>query len=115
MKFINSRIHGIIDYLVVVFLVLSPTLFGLPKLAASIAYILAGIHLLLTILTDFKFGLIKLIPFKIHGTIELIVSFVLLGLAFYLGAEEGVLARNFYVGFALAVFLTRMFTDYKSA
>lgn len=115
MKVINSRIHGIIDYLVVVFLVLSPTLFGLPELAASFAYILSGVHLLLTILTSFELGIIKLIDFKLHGVIELIVSFALIGLAFYLGVEEGILARNFYLGFAVAVFLTWILTDYKSA
>ncbi|CAL68379.1 hypothetical protein [Christiangramia forsetii] len=115
MKVINSRFHGIIDYLVVVFLVLSPTIFGLPELAATFAYILAGVHLLLTVLTSFEFGVIKLISFKLHGVIELIVSFALVGLAFYLGAEEGGLARNFYIGFAVAVFLTWLLTNYRSA
>ncbi|WP_231896352.1 hypothetical protein [Gramella sp. MAR_2010_147] len=80
-----------------------------------VAYLLAGVHLLLTIFTSFEFGVIKLIPFKLHGVIELIVSFALVGLAFYLGVEEGVLARNFYLGFAIAVFLTWLFTNYRSA
>ncbi len=115
MKFINSRVHGIIDYLVVIFLWAAPTLFNLPETAALFSYILGGIHLTLTVLTQFVFGIFKVIPLKIHGLTELIVSFVLVGVALYLGSIEGELARNFYLGFAAAVFLTWVFTDYRGA
>jgi hypothetical protein len=110
---ISSKIHGIIDYIVVLFLVASPSLFGLPEFTACCTYILAGIHLTLTVLTDFEVGLFKVIPFKIHGMIELIVSLTLVGFAFYLGGREGDLARNFYLGFGIAVFLTWLISDYK--
>lgn len=110
---INSKIHGIIDYVVVLFLWLSPSLFHLPPTTALFTYILGGIHLSLTVLTDFEAGLLKVIPLKIHGWIELIVSLVLFGAAFYLGALEGDVARNFYLAFAAAVFVTWLATDYK--
>jgi len=103
---LNSKIHGFIDYLVVIFLLAAPTLFQLPELTSMFTYVLAGIHLILTIATDFELGVVKIIPFKIHGMIELVVSIVLIGVAFYLGDREGMLARNFYFGFALAVFIT---------
>lgn len=111
---INSKLHGIVDYLVVVFLWLSPTLFSLPEMTGLFTYILGGVHLSLTLLTRFELGLIKVIPLKIHGLIELIVSIALIGVAFYLGSEEGELARNYYIAFAAAVFLTWLITDYKS-
>lgn len=112
---LNSKIHGAIDYLVVVFLFLSPTLFGLPEVTTLFTYALGVIHLILTVTTKFEFGLVKLIPFKIHGIIELIVSLALVGVAFYLGSLEGDLARNFYLGFAVAVFATWLLTDYESS
>ena len=112
---LNSRTHGAIDYLVVVFLLLSPTLFGLNDITATVTYVVAAIHLLLTITTKFEFGLVKIIPFKIHGVIELIVSIVLIGVAFYLGNLEGELSRNFYLSFGIAVFITWLITDYKIA
>lgn len=111
---LNSKIHGIVDYLVVLFLWSAPTLFGLPETTALFTYVLGGIHLTLTILTDFEFGIVKVIPLKLHGWIELIVSIALIGGAFYLGSLEGNLARNFYLGFALAVFLTWLVTDYQT-
>ena len=111
---INSKIHGIIDYGVVFFLWASPTLFNLPEFTAWFTYILGAVHLVLTICTKFEVGIIKLIPMKIHGMIELVVSISLIGVAFYLGGQDGVVARNFYLGFAAAVFLTWLVTDYKS-
>ena len=113
MKIINSKIHGIIDYLVVIFLWVSPTLFELPETTALFTYVLGAIHLTLTVLTNFKFGLFKVIPLKIHGLIELIVSIALVAVAFYLGNQEGDISRNFYLGFAVAVFLTWLLSDYS--
>jgi hypothetical protein len=112
---LNSKLHGIIDYVFVLFLLLSPTLFGLPKTTAMCTYVLGLIHLLVTITTDFELGPIKIIPLRIHGIIELLVSIILFIVAFYLGSLEGSLARNFYFGAATAVFLTWLVTDYKKS
>jgi len=111
---LNSKIHGIIDYLVVVCLIAAPTLFQLPSVTSLMTYTIAGIHLVLTATTNFEMGVIKIIPLKIHGIIELIVSVALVGIAFILGNIEGALARNFYLGFAIAVFITWVITEYKS-
>jgi len=111
---INAKIHGIIDYLVVVFLLAAPSLFNLPDITSTFTYVLAGVHLALTVLTAYGPGLINVIPLKVHGWIELIVAVALVGIAFYLGSLEDNLARNFYLCFAAAVFLTWLITDYKN-
>lgn len=112
---LNSRMHGAVDYGVVMFLLLSPTLFVLPTITATFTYVLGVIHLLLTITTKFELGILKIIPFKIHGIIELIVSLALVGVAFYLGNIDGDLSKYFYLSFAIAVFVTWLITDYKTA
>ena len=111
---INSRIHGAIDYGVVMFLLISPIYFGLADITSKFTYALGIIHLLLTISTKFVLGVFKIIPFKIHGLIELIVSLALIGVAYYLGNLEGDLSRYFYIAFAVAVFITWVMTDYKN-
>lgn len=111
---LNSKTHGMIDYGVVLFLWLSPTLFSMPSMTAKFTYLLGGIHLALTLLTNFELGVIKVIPFKIHGLIELIVSIALVGVSFYLGGIEGNIPQYFYLGFAAAVFATWAITDYKT-
>ncbi len=110
---INSKIHGIIDYLIVLVLLILPSLLNLPEITAIFTYTLGGIHLLLTLLTNFEVGLLKVIPFKIHGWIELIVSIALIAVAFYLGTIEGEFSRNLYFILAAIVFFIWLITDYQ--
>lgn len=112
MKVLNSKLHGIIDYIVVAFLWLSPTLFNMPSTTSMFTYAIGGIHLLLTSFTAFKYGIFKIVPLSIHGTIELIVSIALIPLAFYLGGIDGAASKLFYLLFAAAVFATWLVSDY---
>jgi len=111
MKFISPKIHGIIDYLVVVFLLASPTIFGFTGLLATFTYALGGVHLLLTILTAYSAGLIKVIPLALHGLIEFVVGVVLIVLAYTLFKDD-VAGKLFYIVFGTVVLLTWLVTDY---
>lgn len=114
MKILNSKIHGIVDYLFVLFLFASPTIFGLEERAELLTYLLGAVHLSVTVLTNFEYGVVRIILFKHHGWIELIVSFALVGVAIYLGKVENEVSKNFYFALAILVFLTWLITDYKS-
>lgn len=74
---ITSKIHGVLDYVTVLIFALSPSLFALSETGATIAYTLAVVHLLMTILTAFSMGVIKVIPFQFHGYVELVVGLTL--------------------------------------
>jgi hypothetical protein len=113
MKIISPKIHGAIDYAVVAFLWLSPSLFGLSSNASKLTYGLGVVHLTLTILTDFPLGVIKIVPMKFHGIIELVVSVVLVTLPLLVGFRGVDMA--FYISFGAAVFVTWLLTDYKRA
>jgi len=109
---LNAKVHGILDYVVVAFLLASPGLFNLPHTTALFTYALAGVHLLLTVVTDFPYGLVKLVPLRIHGVVELVVSIALVGVAFVLKGVDGAVAQIYYLAFAAAVFVTWLVTDY---
>ncbi len=111
---INSSMHSAIDYGVVLFLFASPTVFLLPPLTCALIYSLGILHLLLTLFTDFQGGAMRIIPFCIHGWIELTVSLVLVGIGFYLGKLEGDLAKFYCFSLAIAVFVVWAITDYKT-
>lgn len=113
MKIITPFVHGVIDYGVVLFLLLSPSLFNITGLPGILIYALSAIHLFLSITTGFKLSIFKLIPFKIHGIIELLVSIVLVVMPWIFGFAEVTAARNFYIIFGVVVFLTWLLTDYK--
>ncbi|HEY9048171.1 MAG TPA: hypothetical protein VIN08_19830 [Ohtaekwangia sp.] len=110
---LTTKLHGLLDYIVVIFLLASPTLFDLPPSTSLFTYILGFVHLALTITTDFPPGLIKLIPAKVHGIVELAVSIALVGVAFILEMIDGQVAKYFYLPFAAAVFFIWLITDYK--
>ncbi len=115
MKILSPKIHGYLDYLVVVWFLAAPTLFGLTDVAANISYALAIIHLGLTVLTAFPLGVIKVIPLQFHGAIEFIVSFALIALPWVLGFASVASARNFYIASGIAIFIVWLITRYQSA
>jgi hypothetical protein len=113
MKFISPTAHGVIDYLVVVFLLAAPSMFGFTGIISYVTYAIAGVHFLLTILTNFPLGLIKIIPVNVHATIEALAGIICLVLAntlFKGNFEESTL---FYDIFGTVVLLTWLVTDYN--
>ncbi len=112
MKVLMPRTHGILDYVTVVAFLSAPALFGLSGLPATISYLLAAVHLVLTLVTAFPFGLVKLVPFKLHGVVELVVSVVLVLLPWLLGFASTPAARNFYIGAGIVIFIVWLVTDY---
>ena len=113
MKVVSPRIHGYFDFLTVVIFLLAPTLLELSELPAMLAYALAGVHLIVTLASDFPFGVIKFIPFTIHGWIERLVGPSLIALPFIFGFADEEAARNFYVAMGLIVIVLGLLTDYK--
>lgn len=109
---INSRVHGIIDYLMVIFLWLSPSIFSLPGKTTVFIYGLGMVHLVLSMLTHYEYGLVRFILLRIHGYTELIISLLLVPIAFYLGNIEGEFTRNFLLIFAVSVFVFWILSDY---
>jgi hypothetical protein len=73
--------------------------------------VLAAVHLLLTLITAFPLGAAKLVPFNLHGAVELVVSIALALLGvFYFGLEgvNGV----FYLAAGIVIFLVWLLTAY---
>lgn len=90
MRFISTRTHGVIDYIVGVILFFAPGIFGFAYVggpAVLIPKIMAIGILIITILTRFEVGIIKIIPMSAHlvldylGSIFLIASPWLFGFA----------------------------------
>jgi hypothetical protein len=114
-KFLSPRVHGYLDYAVVLLLALAPTLFGFSGTPAALCYIVAILQMGMSLMTSYPLGLARVIPFTLHGAIELVaaIGLILSPYLFDFGTVDA--ARNFFIisGVALAgVWLT---TDYKAA
>ncbi len=117
MKILSPRLHGYLDFVVVAAFALAPTLFGfMNSQVTMLCYALAGIHLSLTLLTDFPYGFIrKIIPMQIHGWIELVVAPSLIAMPRFLGffAGETPNATMFFTVSGVVVFGVWLVTDYR--
>jgi hypothetical protein len=111
MKPISVTFHGVIDYVAVVIFAVAPAVIGLSGWPAALSYALAGIHVVMTLLTDFPAGVIKVIPIALHQWVERIVGPVLIILAFVSMTEA---ARAFFVAMGIIIFAVERLTAYRS-
>ncbi len=111
MKIISSEAHAALDYLTVVIFALAPTIIGLTDISAVISYVLAVVHLSMTLMTDMPFSLIKLVPIKLHALVELVVGPVLVigGSLLELPTQ----ARIFFVAMGVIIFAVWLLSRYS--
>jgi hypothetical protein len=114
MKPISLILHGAIDYLAVLIFAAAPAVIGLSGWPAVLSYALAGIHLLMTLLTDFPAGAIKLVAVNLHNWVERTVGPVLIILAFFPlnGATQN--ARIFFGIMGVVILAVERLTAYRS-
>ena len=88
MKFITKRIHAYLDYPVAFALMGMPFLLqigGTNSIAFYLSVITGVAAFLLTAITDHKLGIIKLVSYKFHLTVDFIVGLAFVTLPFILG------------------------------
>lgn len=111
MRFINSKLHGLLDYVAALALIIAPNVLGLGQ-ESALAYwlsVAAGIGLIgYSLLTDYAYSIAKLIGFKLHLGFDIAAAVVFL-IAPLLFGFDGVAAIYYPVmgvGVILVVLLT---------
>jgi hypothetical protein len=115
MAVLGPRAHGCVDYLTVAGFCAAPSLFGLEATPATIAYTLSGVHLVLTLATDFPLGIVRIVPFPLHGMIEFAVAIALLALPWVFGFSADQHARVFCIAASACVLAVFLLTDYRGS
>ncbi|MFN7886189.1 MAG: hypothetical protein ACK5Q4_12075 [Phycisphaerae bacterium] len=114
MKILNASIHSILDYATVIAFASAPTLLGFSGAPAVLAYLLAGVHLAMTVLTDMPLGLVKIIPMRLHALVEMLVGPTLLAVAL-LAPSLVMGAQGFFIASGIAICAVWFLSDYASA
>ncbi len=117
MKLLSPKIHGYIDYLTCAVFALAPAMFmieGVPR-AVMGCYVIAGGLLLVSLMTRYPLGVVRVVPFPVHGALELIGAPVIVAYPWLAGFAHIDMARNFYIIAGVAVFLLWLITDYRAA
>lgn len=74
MKFITTKVHGVLDYLSGLLLIISPWLFGFADGGAAqwVPIIVGGTIILMAFFTDYELSLVKSIPMSTHLTMDIL-------------------------------------------
>ena len=112
MNLLSPKVHGYIDYLADVVLLLSPTIFDLSPLPSNILYTLGTAHLVMNLVTSYPLGVVRWMRFSTHGAIEVWLSLALVLLPWVAGFTGDVTARNVFVVAGIGLFLIWTGTNY---
>lgn len=87
-RFITKRIHAYLDYPVAIALIVLPFLLGLGEnapLALWLSVVTGAAAFMLTVLTDHHLGLLPVLPYSFHLTVDFIVGLTFLAAPFIIG------------------------------
>lgn len=100
MKFISRKAHAVLDYLVGIALIAAPSLFGFSDNdAATWSAVGVGVvTLIMSVMTDYEGGLIKVISMGTHLTMDLIAGIFLAVSPWLLGFADRVFLPHLIVG-----------------
>jgi len=115
MKLLSPRVHGYGDYLIVALLAVAPTLFGFVGTPAILCYVLAAAQLGMSLLTAYPLGVKHVIPFTVHGGVEVAITIFLLVAPWLFGFANDPHARNFFLVSGVGLGLVYLVTNYRAA
>jgi hypothetical protein len=112
MKILNPTSHGALDYaLAIAFLVL-PGWLEFTQPAASMSYVVGVAYLAASLVTRYPLGLLKVLPFSMHGVLEAAMAVVWLAAPWLFGFAADVPARTVFVCAGVALLLAVSLTRY---
>lgn len=116
MRFISTRVHGYLDYIMGFALILAPWIFGFYQggIASWVPIILGVSVILYSLFTDYELGASRSISMKTHLTIDLLGGFILAVSPWLFGFAEQVFWPHLIVGIAEmgAALMTKTVTEY---
>lgn len=114
LKLLNPTIHGVLDYGLAIAFLLAPGLFGFSETAANLSYIFGVVYLGASFLTRYPLGVVKMIPFPVHGVLESIMAAAWIVLPWLLGFAADQAGRNFFLFAGVALLGVVVLTDYRA-
>ncbi|MDA8586416.1 hypothetical protein N9L47_09130 [Rhodobacteraceae bacterium] len=87
-RFMNKTLHSYLDYPVALGLIAMPFLLGVGTgnpIALWLSVVTGVAALTLTVFTNHQFGLVKLIPYKLHLSVDFMVGVAFVAAPFVLG------------------------------
>lgn len=103
---LNSRTHGVLDYLTAIALIVAPYLFHFANGGAAqlVPQVIGAIIILMSLLTAYELSVAKIIPYRVHLGVDIAQAIILLASPWLLGFADVIWWPHVLVGiFELAV------------
>ena len=110
------RLHGVADYGAALLLILVAVVIGGSGKAVGTGVAIGVVLLVVSLLTAYPLGVVKVIPFPLHSAGDYVGALVLIAAPFalnYVDAETKLTA--FYVAVGVALIAISLITDYEGA
>jgi hypothetical protein len=113
-KPISPRLHGVLDYTTSATVAMAPRMLGFPAPARRLCDSLAAGYTGVAAVTNYPLSVKRLLPFKAHGAIELVIGAALPAMPFLLGFSDNRAARNFFFGLTAVTAVVAALTDWDA-
>ena len=104
MRFISTRAHGVLDYLMGLLLIASPWILGFGYTSNTIEVWLppavGGLVILYSAFTDYEFGVSRLIPMRTHLLLDVLGGLFLAASPWIFGFSERLFLPHLILGLA---------------
>jgi len=100
MRFISTRVHGVMDYIVGLLLLVVPYVLGFADgSAAQWVPMILGVAIIgMALMTDFELSLVKLIPMPVHLGVDIAGGLLLLASPWLFGFADRIAWPHVIVG-----------------
>ena len=97
---ISSKTHALLDYLVGILLIAAPWLLGFADSTAAtvIPIVLGASTLVYSLFTNYEYGIVRVLPYKIHLTIDFIAGLLLLVSPWLFGFSDRIYLPHVILG-----------------
>ena len=110
---ISARVHGLIDYISVVALLVGPLAAGVDGIARGDLATIAGSLFTVALFTKYPLGVFRTIPFPAHGIIDVLFGMLLIAAPWIRGYADVHPARNFFLGMGAFGLFVVLLTDFR--
>lgn len=119
MGLISRRTHGVLDYVVGVFLIAAPRLFGFGRAGpASLVPVLLGLATLsYSLFTNYELGVFRLLSFRVHLKLDVLSGILMVISPWVFNFAQRVWVPHFLIGvteIAVVVFTRAMDAEYET-
>ena len=100
MRFIPTKAHGVLDYLVGLFLIVAPWVLGFARGGAEtwVPVVLGVMALVYSLFTDYELGAMKVLPMRWHLTLDFMSGLLLAASPWLFGFADYVYLPHLILG-----------------